>query len=99
VEEEPADVRMRAMVPVIAEAVHGATNRVSTLLVDTRDTLIAAVGAVRTSLGDQVVELRSIVISQHRRRPGALLLVPLDAVKPEFLAAENLRRTEPEDGV
>jgi hypothetical protein len=36
VEEEPADVRMRAVVPAIAEAVHGATNRISTLLVDTR---------------------------------------------------------------
>ena len=99
VEEEPADVRIRAVVPTIAEAVHGATNRVSTLLVDTRDTLVAAVGAVGTSLGDQVAELRSTVVSQHRRRPEALLLVPPDAVKPEFLAAENLRRTEPEEGV
>jgi hypothetical protein len=35
-EEEPADVRMRAVVPAIAEVVHGAINRVSTLLVDTR---------------------------------------------------------------
>ena len=69
------------------------------LLVDTRDTLVAAVRAVGTSLGDQVAELRSTVVSQHRRRPEALLLVPPDAVKPEFLVAENLRRTEPEGGV
>jgi len=75
---------MRAVVPAIVEAVHGATNGVSILLVDIGDTLVAAVGAVGMSLGDQVAELRSTVVSQHRRRPEALLLVP-----PEFLAAEN----------
>jgi hypothetical protein len=99
VEEEPAGVRMKAVVPAIAEAVHGNTNSVSILLVDTRDTLAAAVRGVETSLRDQVAELRSTVASQHRRRPEALLLVPPDAVKPEFLAAENLRRLEPEEGI
>jgi hypothetical protein len=60
-------------VPAITEAVHSTTNRVSTLLVNTRDTPVAAVGAVGTSLRDQVAELRSTMVSQHRRRLEALL--------------------------
>jgi hypothetical protein len=46
VEEEPADVRMRAVVLSIAEAVHGATNRVSTLLVDARAIMASQTGVV-----------------------------------------------------
>jgi hypothetical protein len=45
VEEEPADMRMRAVVPAIAEAV-GATNRVSTLLVDARAIMASQTGVV-----------------------------------------------------
>jgi hypothetical protein len=45
-EEEPADVRMRAVMPAIAEAVHGAINRASALLVDTRAITASQTGAV-----------------------------------------------------
>lgn len=45
-EEEPADVRMRAVVPAIAEAVHRATNRVPTLLVDARAVMASQTGVV-----------------------------------------------------
>ena len=46
VEEEPADVRTRAVVPAIAEAVHGATNRTLALLVDTKAIMALQTGVV-----------------------------------------------------
>ena len=87
VEEEPADVRLQAAVPTIAEAVHCSTNKLSSLSTGNKDIILDTMKANQTSLNDRFTGMEAkftrleTEVSQHRQLPGSLLLKLAEAIK------------------
>jgi hypothetical protein len=97
VQEDPAHVAIRGVVPIVADAMSAVGNRLSVgqdrLLRATLTTPALTADLVRQALQDQTTELAAVFSAAERRRPRVLIVVPPEDVKDGVLEADGLRQT------
>ena len=97
VQEDPAHVAIRGVVPIVADAMSAVGNRLSVgqdrLLRATLTTPAATADLVRQALQDQTTELTAVFSAAASRRPRVLVVVPPEDVKDGVLEADGLRQT------
>jgi hypothetical protein len=95
VQEDPAHVVIRGVVPIVADAVSAVGNRLSVgqdrLLRATLTTPAVTADLVRQALQDQTMELTAAFSAAAARRPRVLVVVPPEDVKDGVLEADGLR--------
>jgi hypothetical protein len=102
VQENPAHVAIRGVVPIVADAMSAVGNRLSVgqdrLLRATLTTPAATADLVRQALQEQTTELAAVLSASvsasasASRRPRVLVVVPPEDVKDGVLEADGLQR-------
>jgi len=96
VQEDPAHVAIRGVVPIVADAVSAVGNRLSVgqdrLLRATLTTPAVTADLMRQALQDQTMELTAAFSAAAARRPRVLVVVPPEDVKDGVLEADGLRQ-------
>ena len=97
VQEDPAHVAIRGVVPIVADAMSAVGNRLSVgqdrLLRATLTTPAVTADLVRQALQDQTTELTAALSAAVTRRPRVLVVVRPEDVKDGVLEAYGLRQT------
>jgi hypothetical protein len=98
VQEDPAHIAIRGVVPIVADAMSAVGNRLSVgqdrLLRATLTTPAVTADLVRQALQDQTVELTAALSAAvAERRPRVLVVVSPEDVKDGVLEADGLRQT------
>ena len=93
VQEDPAHIAIRGVVPIVADAMSAVGNRLSVgqdrLLRATLTTPAVTADLVRQALQNQTTELTAVL----ERRPRVLVVVPPEDVRDGVLEADGLRQT------
>jgi hypothetical protein len=99
VQEDPAHVAIRGVVPIVADAMSAVGNRLSVgqdrLLRATLITPTVTADLVRQALQDQTTELTAALSAAAERRPRVFVVVPPEDVKDGVLEADGLRQAAP----
>jgi hypothetical protein len=97
VQEDPAHVAIRGVVPIVAGAMNAVGNRLSVgqdrLLRATLTTPAVTADLVRQALQDQTTELTAVLSAAVSRRPRVLVVVSPEDVKDGALEADGLQQT------
>ena len=96
VQEDPAHVAIRGVVPIVADAMSAVGNRLSVgqdrLLRATLTTPAVTADLVRRALQEQTTELTAVLSASVSQRPRVLVVVPPEDVKDGILEADGLQR-------
>ena len=96
VQEEPAHVAIRGVVPIVADAMSAIGNRLSVgqdrLLRATLTTPAATADLVRQALQEQTTELTAVLSAAASQRPRVLVVVPPEDIRDGVLEADGLQR-------
>jgi hypothetical protein len=97
VQEDPAHIAIRGVVPIVADAMSAVGNRLSVgqdrLLRATLTTPAVTADLVRQALQDQTTELTAVLSAAASRPPRVLVVVPPEDVKDGVLEADGLQQT------
>ena len=95
-QEDPAHVAIRGVVPIVADAMSAVGNRLSVgqdrLLRATLTTPAMTADLVRRALQEQTTELTAVLSASVSQRPRVLVVVPPEDVKDGILEAQSLQR-------
>jgi hypothetical protein len=96
VQEDPAHVAIRGVVPIVADAMSAVGNRLSVgqdrLLRATLTTPAVTADLMRQALEDQTTKLTAVLSAATSRRPQVLVLVPPEDVKDGVLEVDGPQR-------
>jgi hypothetical protein len=95
-QEDPAHVVIRGVVPIVADAISAVNNRLSVgqdrLLRATLTTPTVTADLVRRALQEQTAEQTAVLSASVSQRPRVLVVVPPEDVKDGILEADGLQR-------
>jgi hypothetical protein len=90
VQEDPAHVAIRGVIPIVADAMSAVGNRLSVGQDRLMRATLATADVVRRALQEQTTELAAVLSASVFQRPRVLVTVSPEDVKDGILEADGL---------